>query len=119
MGCEKISNDDNGTLYGSWTVREYSMNSNIRTYLTSIVKEPVDESIVVINNFYNLGQDFQVYCRLKDSTLTIFQTNGQIPEYTFTGTGIYHKSARKVSWQYVVTSNSGSTEYVQADYVKN
>lgn len=118
VGCEKISTSDNGTLYGSWSVREESASMNPRTYLADIRREPVDTTIVIINNFNNLGSSFELYCRLKDSTLTIFQTNGEIPGYSFSGNGIYHKSARLITWVYVVNTNSGSDQ-VYARFTRN
>lgn len=118
VGCEKISNSDNGTLYGSWTVREESANLNPRSYLADISRGQYDTSIVVVENFYNLGYSFQVLCWLKDSTLTIFQTNGEMPEYSFSGKGVYHKSARLITWEYVVNNGSGINQ-VYARYTRN
>ncbi len=118
VGCDKVSTSDNGTLYGSWSVREESANLNPRSYLADIRREQYDTSIVVVENFYNLGYSFQVLCRLKDSTLTIFQTNGEMPGYSFSGKGVYHKSARLITWEYVVNNGSGVNQ-VYARYTRN
>ena len=111
VGCEKMDTKDNGALYGSWKVsQEIPMFS---TYMVNIEKEPagIDSTIVVINNFQNLGGDV-VYCKLKDSTLTVWQSS------EVSGTGIYHKSARKIRWDYTVFEN-GEVKKVRTTYTKN
>ena len=111
FGCEKIDTKDDGTLYGSWKVSQEVYPFS--TYMVNIEKEPagIDSTIVVINNFQNLGDDV-VYCKLKDSTLTIWQPS------EVSGTGVYHKSARKISWDYSVFENGG-VKQIRATYTKN
>lgn len=115
LGCEKISNDDNGTIYGSWKVSEEGAKYSIRTYMVDIVKSSFDTTVVVINNFYMLGYDDEISCRLTDSTLTIlpFGSGSFI-----TGTGIYSKTARTIRWNYIVNSTA-DVDVVHATYTKN
>ena len=111
VGCEKISTGDNGTLYGSWKVRLDV--PPFSTYLVSIEKEYVGvDTMVGINNFLNNDGE-KVYCKFKDSTLTILQNAG------VTGIGIYHKSQRKVTWNYEVVFNGVYPPQVRATFTKN
>lgn len=110
VGCDKIDTSDNGSIYGAWkvnlTVPPYS------TYMVNIESESAGkDTVVVINNFLNQGGDM-VYCKLKDSTLTIWQST------EVSGTGVYHKHARKITWNYNVFGSSGFTQ-VYATYTKN
>ncbi|SDB84636.1 hypothetical protein SAMN05216323_100369 [Williamwhitmania taraxaci] len=110
VGCEKISTADDGSLYGSWKVRldvpPYT------TYLVNIEREyaGIDTTVFVFNNFQN--RDDMVFCKLNDSTLTIWNSS------EVTGTGVYHKSERKINWAYTSFSNSTSTP-IYATYTKN
>jgi len=71
---EDLYSDDSNPLVGTWTCTEFSEHDSYFTYPVNIVKDPVSEERIILENFGFIGFDEKPpYAIVNGSTLVVPQ----------------------------------------------
>ena len=110
--CSSCETDNIGeSITGSWRCREESGNMNYKQFSVNIdYASDIDTTLFIIYNFHNQGFEVETYARLRDTVLTLLQTNTMS---NVAGTGYVSKDFRSINWEYSVDN-----EYVSAYFFR-
>ena len=107
--CE--TNGVGESITGAWICREESNITNIHQFNVNIdYASDIDTTLFIIYNFHNQGFEVETYARLRDTVLTLLQTNTMS---NVAGTGYVSKDFRSINWEYSVDN-----EYVSAYFYR-
>lgn len=103
VSCDKFSGDTD-SISGSWRCNEESGSNQFRQYTVSIFKagNGYDSTYYVINNFHNLGNEFETYIQLIDTVITIRDFNGN----NAVGKGHVTRDFKTIYWDYNISSEN-------------
>ena len=108
-----------GSLEGSWTCTETSkifMKSLKGTsiYPVYIAQDFVDDNTYYIDNFYQLGEGYQVKIRLNNNTITIEKQS--VDDIVFEGSGTVNPGFDNIKISYTADDGGGEIDQVTAEY---
>ena len=111
--CEKFSGGD--SISGSWTCRE-ERGDSYRQYTVMIGRAGYgeDTTLFIINNFHNIGFEYDTYVQLKDTVITLkYVTNG---DFFVAGKGYVSRDLKSIRWNYSISGPKLSDSYIIAYY---
>ncbi len=115
FSCKDKNTYDPTSLTGAWHCEEYGSISVPRHYQVNITRSPYDSTIYIVNNFYKIGYDTEIYFSADDSLIDISsQTIGQ---YLFSGHGKISIDFKRIELEYEATIPEGIDE-VSAVYAR-
>lgn len=113
-----LSDDPRDAFVGDWSVNENTARkSSLIFYEVSISKSATDSTLVLINNFYDIGHNLSIEAEVSGSKITVpAQTRDG---FTFKGSGTIAYNDKTIDWSYTVDYNNGSAiEHLTATYTK-
>ncbi len=126
FACEKepLETDVRDKLIGNWNVVENEANNPLPissrqmndAYIVSISKSAVYQSDILIKNFFQLGQDFEVTAEIDQDNIRITETT--INDVTLRGSGTISKNKKQIEWSYWVDMGDGEETEYKATYSK-
>jgi hypothetical protein len=120
--CEQaldlLSDDPRDTFVGTWSVNETtSKKSTLIFYEVNIEKSSSDTTTVLINNFYELGNNMSVRASVSGGNITI--SSQTVDGFTFQGSGDIAFNDKTIDLSYTVDYNNGTpADHVTATYTK-
>ena len=110
--------DPRDEIIGTWQCDENSQfyKSTQSVYTVQITKDTINTTLIIISNFYNLGQSIYAKADLENLTLTL--TDFSDPGYEITGTGTITSTYETIEWNYDVDDGTGDIDNVYAVYTK-
>lgn len=111
--CEKFSGGD--SISGSWNCRE-ERGDTYKQYSVMIGRAgyDYDTTFFIINNFHNIGFEYDTYVQLKDTVITLkYITSG---EFYVAGKGYVSKDRNSIRWNYSISGPNVGDNYVVAYY---
>ena len=116
--CQKIdtgSDDVRDNLLGTWSCKENSQVFVVTNYTVEISKSTTDTTRIIMDDFYNLGNNLSVYAKMNGFTLTI--PNQTVDGNQISGSGTISANYDKINWTYNVVTGT-TTDHVTAVYMK-
>jgi len=116
-----FGDDIRDDMTGNWSVQENSrlFKKSTNTYQVNISKDSQDSTVILINNFYDLGSDVSVRVIMNDNILSIPSQNvngGLIGTVTISGSGNVSWNYDKVNLSYQVDLQNSDVDNVTAVY---
>lgn len=116
-GC--LPEDEPNTLEGSWSCTETStifMNimKGTSIYPVYIAQDILDDNTYYIDNFYQLGEGYEVKVVLNGNTITLARQT--VDDIVFEGTGIVNPDFDVINLTYTADDGGGQTDQVTAEY---
>jgi hypothetical protein len=117
ISCEDDTETDDprDKITDSWKCQEKSAVFGETTYTVDITKSSSDSSMVLIDNFYQLGAGIKVKAKLNGLSLTIAKQT--IDGNLITGSGSISSGYKTITWSYTV-DDGGGKDNVTATYSK-
>ena len=108
------SGDPRDNIVDTWRSTEISAIYGKSIFLVDISKEPLDSTIVVLSNFYNLGVDTEVKGALNGYKINIYVqvVNGN----EISGEGTIAGDFSTIDFVYEVDDGSGEKDNVSAEF---
>jgi hypothetical protein len=106
-------------LEGSWTVDETSSvyKSALDIYQVYIYADPVDSTRVLIENFYQLGRDMEIWANIDGNSILIpYQVEDG---FRINGFGTVSANYSGINFLYTVDDGSGEIDEVSAVFTKS
>jgi len=106
-------------LEGKWQCDEFSSGFKATDdfYNVDIEIYPTDSNKIVINNFYQLGNNVSITVNVIEMSLEIpSQTTGE--GSTIYGSGVISSNYNKINWNYSVDIGDGLIDDVTATYTR-
>jgi hypothetical protein len=123
--CELINDvpddaDPRARIEGQWQCDESSQlyKSTEDIYWVYIDPDPNDSTRVIISNFYNLGDDIDVYAKINNSNLSISNQTTKDGYKVLSGSGSISSNYKQINWTYRIDDGSGEIDNVTATYTK-
>ena len=123
--CELINDvpddgDPRARIEGQWQCDENSQlyKSTEDIYWVYIDPDPYDSTRVIISNFYNLGDDIDVYVKVNDNSLSISNQTTKDGYKVLSGSGSISSNYKQINWNYRIDDGSGEIDNVTATYTK-
>lgn len=96
--CKKDYQYPTDSLLGPWRcVDQIGLNYNFIPYQASIELNDIDSTQLIIINFHNLGYHVETYAMVKDTVITLIDTNFMDD---IIGTGHFTRDFRNIYWEY-------------------
>jgi hypothetical protein len=119
--CELVDDvilSDAGRLTGYWSVSEQSeLYKSTLTYEVYISPDADNENGVVIDNFYDLGDNIFIRASVSGTTLSLGnKTNDN--EFTISGSGTISANSRTINLSYNADDGSGVADHCVTVYTK-
>ena len=116
FSCKDKNTYDPSSLTGVWHCEESGSISAPRHYQVDISRSVYDSTIYIINNFYNIGYNNDVYITTDDSLINI--SSQYIEPYSFSGHGKISIDYKKIELEYEATIPNGNIDVVSAFYTR-
>jgi hypothetical protein len=123
--CELINDvpddsDPRARIEGQWQCDESSQlyKSTEDIYWVYIDPDPYDSTRVIISNFYNLGDDIDVYAKVNGNSLSISNQTTKDGYKILSGSGSISSNYKQINWNYRIDDGSGEIDNVTATYTK-
>jgi len=118
--CEEdldfFSDDPRDAFIGEWKVKEESTLKTTYNYFVSIESSESDTTIVYINNFYQMGDDYSVKANVSGSRITI--PSQTVSGFSILGSGSVSFSGNTIDMSYTVDFNNGTVDVATAVFTK-
>jgi len=129
FSCEKENLDNvsdiREKIEGQWNVQEDSellKSTNTTNYIVNILSSDLDTSIILIDNFYQVGWGIYAEGEIRNGKIYLSPYQEIGDNYgTFTivsGTGSISSNYSQILWTYVIDDGTGNIDHIQATYTK-
>ncbi len=108
--------DVRDNIVDTWRLSENSKYSGETAYAIDIIKDPSTTNKIIISNFYNLGNDFEVLASVSGSLITI--SSQTISNTLISGTGNVKSGYQSIDWAYNADDGSHQVDSVTASSVR-
>ncbi|UCG26743.1 MAG: hypothetical protein JSV24_07110 [Bacteroidales bacterium] len=116
ISCETLEELEYDSIFDTWLCEENSEVFGNSTYYVDISEHSSDSTVIIIDNFYNLGYGIEVTAQKSGLSLTI---PSQVADgNTITGNGYISANYRTINFSYTVNDGSGELDHVTAVYTR-